>query len=166
MPGRRRRPMTVPDFFMVAPAGPRVFPPAVYHDQQGAGSKFQQLVGHPRQPRRIARASDARQKKGSGGIYRDARCRTIRPVTSPIAAEIRYDLAGEDRSRALHPAGRRTPSRRRPPLGTPHQLHRPNAATTPSPIGSGPPPSPPSASISDSQAHTTDARLQWHTYDH
>ena len=31
-----------------------------------------------------------------------------------------------DRSRALHPAGRRTPSRRRPPLGTPHQQHRPH----------------------------------------
>ena len=50
----------------------------------------------------------------------------MRPVTSQVAAEIGYDPAGRDRSRALHPAGRRTPSRRRPPLGTPHQQHRPN----------------------------------------
>ena len=53
-----------------------------------------------------------------------------------------------DRSRALHPAGRRTPSRRRPPLGTPHQQHRPNQRRHRRLSGSGPPPSTPSASIS------------------
>ena len=49
----------------------------------------------------------------------------MRPVTSQVAAEIGYDPAGGT-ARALHPAGRRTPSRRRPPLGTPHQQHRPH----------------------------------------
>ena len=40
------------------------------------------------------------------------------------------------------------------------------SATTPSPIGSGPPPSTPSASISYSPPIPPHARLQWHTYDH
>ena len=72
----------------------------------------------------------------------------MRPVTSQVAAEIGYDPAGRDRSRALHPAGRRTPSRRRPPLGTPHQQHRPNQRRHRRLSGRDLPSSTPSASIS------------------
>ena len=90
----------------------------------------------------------------------------MRPVTSQVAAEIGYDPAGRDRSRALHPAGRRTPSRRRPPLGTPHQQHRPHQRRHRRLSGRDLPSSTPSASISYSPPIPPTPRLQWHTYDH
>ena len=121
-----------------------------------------------------------------GGVWHGASLGTRRPAAGPpgdaVAASARASVrtAGDepgrrrdrlrprrrDRSRALHPAGRRTPSRRRPPLGTPHQQQPAPSATTPSPIGSGPPPSTPLSIDIVLAAHTTHARLQWHTYDH
>ena len=64
----------------------------------------------------------------------------MRPVTEPGRRRDRLRPRRRDRSRALHPAGRRTPSRRRPPLGTPHQQHRPHQRRHRRLSGSGPPP--------------------------